>query len=327
VIINAYASPAGKGFGMHFDSQSVFIIQLDGSKKWRYALKPALPNPPSNCLADESSVAEFQRAYPWAELATDEASMTEQTLQPGDVLYLPAGTWHRAEADGHSIALTLTILPFSARDLLLEILAKALEREPNWRQYMPLIPVDCAPVVGLPASIEEFIAAKIRDLRMWTANLTVAKAGVRWRSRLADEAAESDRVRNANAPFHVTRQEVLRVNHPVNLLSNPQDKSVAFFAGSAAIEMSADNGPFLEHLIRHREFIAQDATAFCAADEELDWANVRDTLQLLVQCGSISISTSDKKIVHKRHGSARRTGARTGRSRTRRRTRRRIRAT
>jgi ribosomal protein L16 Arg81 hydroxylase len=37
---------------MHFDDRSVFILQLEGRKHFRYSVQPALASPPRNLCAD-----------------------------------------------------------------------------------------------------------------------------------------------------------------------------------------------------------------------------------------------------------------------------------
>jgi len=82
-LMVSYASDGG-GVGPHVDSYDVFLVQVDGRRRWRWgpagdaALRPGLP------------LKILQRFEP-----THEA-----VLEPGDLLYLPPGWGHDGVAEG-----------------------------------------------------------------------------------------------------------------------------------------------------------------------------------------------------------------------------------
>ncbi len=96
VQINAYVSPvAAKGLELHFDYHDVFVLQLDGRKRWRVwepldrtrhpvRVGPRMPMPTFDELGEPT---------------------LDATLEAGDCLYLPRGFPHAAEtvesASGH----------------------------------------------------------------------------------------------------------------------------------------------------------------------------------------------------------------------------------
>jgi len=56
---------------------------------------------------------------PWVTVTPpDEASLSEVILNPGDILQLPKGTWHRAQASGGSLGLTLAMESASPLELV-----------------------------------------------------------------------------------------------------------------------------------------------------------------------------------------------------------------
>lgn len=116
--VNAYLSPDGCGYGLHFDTHPVWIFQLEGAKRWTYSLEPEIADPPFNVLfpPDRDRVR-----LPWVELERPDVTNTEQfrevLLEPGEALYLPAGCWHGAVAQGHSLALTLAMGRVTALEL------------------------------------------------------------------------------------------------------------------------------------------------------------------------------------------------------------------
>ncbi|MYS16752.1 cupin domain-containing protein, partial [Streptomyces sp. SID4982] len=100
VQANAYVTPPqSQGFDAHYDVHDVFVVQIQGSKRW-LVHEPVHPEP----LRDQ----------PWTDHRTAVAEAAEgpayidTVLEPGDVLYLPRGWLHAARAKGEvSIHLTL----------------------------------------------------------------------------------------------------------------------------------------------------------------------------------------------------------------------------
>lgn len=88
-----YLSPIGAGFAPHYDPRIVTTLQIEGTKTWHFGRQPIEYLP-----LDNSPIpipAEF--AEHLLRVGTD-----TKTLNPGDVLSLPAGTIHWAESQGGS---------------------------------------------------------------------------------------------------------------------------------------------------------------------------------------------------------------------------------
>ncbi|KYC35858.1 cupin [Scytonema hofmannii PCC 7110] len=125
VQINAYSSsPQKQGFSSHYDTHEVFILQIEGTKKWFVfpdTFKYPLPNQKSSTMAPPQG----------------EPYLT-CVLKPGDVLYIPRGHWHYAIAlDEPSLHLTLGIHCRTGIDFL-EWVVNQLRDSEQWRQSMPL---------------------------------------------------------------------------------------------------------------------------------------------------------------------------------------------
>jgi len=131
---NVYYTPAGsQGFAPHYDDVDVFILQVEGEKRWTLHAPPApehvLPRDPSPDFAP-------------ADLGPPLASVA---LKPGDLLYLPRGTVHQAftpAGGAASLHLTVSISRrHTWRDLLELGLAGALEEaaaaDVTWRRALP----------------------------------------------------------------------------------------------------------------------------------------------------------------------------------------------
>lgn len=136
VYVNLYQSPDDGGFNMHFDCMDVFILQVEGRKRWEISSTRAIENPMGNCLAER--MEDFHKMFPEAQVRTpSQMSMEQVVLEPGDVLYLPAGVWHQGRALNFSSALSLTI-DFQSRSKFLGQVVESLFRERSILGSLPL---------------------------------------------------------------------------------------------------------------------------------------------------------------------------------------------
>ena len=134
VQANAYITPPqNQGFDDHYDVHDVFVLQIEGTKRW--VLRPPVLEAP---LRDQ----------PWTDRrdAVAEAAAKEPyidaVLEPGDALYLPRGWLHSATAQGEvSIHVTLGIHNWTryavAEEVTQSVLA-LLREDPQMRQSLPL---------------------------------------------------------------------------------------------------------------------------------------------------------------------------------------------
>jgi ribosomal protein L16 Arg81 hydroxylase len=119
VQANAYVTPPqNRGFSNHYDVHDVFVLQIEGEKRWQV-------HPPVH----ESPL----RDQPWgdrkAAVATRaaEAPLLDAVLRPGDCLYLPRGFLHAATAlGGVSTHLTLGVHSWTRYALAEQLVQQAL---------------------------------------------------------------------------------------------------------------------------------------------------------------------------------------------------------
>ncbi|MFB8080061.1 cupin domain-containing protein [Streptomyces sp. NPDC056013] len=134
VQANAYVTPPqNRGFDDHYDVHDVFVLQVTGTKRW-IIHEPVHPHP----LRDQPWTAHRAAV---ADAARTEAYI-DTVLEPGDVLYLPRGWLHAAEALGSvSIHLTLGVHTWT-RHALAEQLAQSalalLAEDVEMRGSLPL---------------------------------------------------------------------------------------------------------------------------------------------------------------------------------------------
>lgn len=120
VQANAYVTPPqNQGFSAHYDVHDVFVLQIEGQKRWRIH-RPVLESP----LRDQ----------PWGdrkaqvERQAQEPPLIEALLSPGDCLYLPRGYLHAATAlGGISTHLTLGVHVWTRYALAEQLMHQALQ--------------------------------------------------------------------------------------------------------------------------------------------------------------------------------------------------------
>lgn len=117
----------------HFDPNENFTLQLRGTKRWLVHENLVVPNPLHNCIMN-GDVHEELRLYagdPTKEQLND--AVLDVQLEPGSVLYVPRGYWHRVESSGPSLQLNLAFPAFPWVDAALPLIRRLLLREPAWR--------------------------------------------------------------------------------------------------------------------------------------------------------------------------------------------------
>ena len=168
--VNAYLTPPGsQGFSTHYDTHDVFVLQVDGTKRWRLHA-PVLADP----LEKQA----------WGGRA-DEVSATSQgepdldvVLAPGDALYLPRGWLHSAEALGaRSLHLTIGVRALTRYAVVEELLALAAG-DARLRATLPY-----AMDVADPDAIEPELTETVEALRDWLTTVEPAEVAARLRAR------------------------------------------------------------------------------------------------------------------------------------------------
>jgi ribosomal protein L16 Arg81 hydroxylase len=121
---NVYVTPPETyGFGPHFDTHDVLILQLHNRKRWKlYPFEIELP------LASQARPLENFPTSPSHEIV----------LEPGDVLYVPRGMVHDADTlDGTSVHITLGIFFHTWHDFVTDALAIASATNLSLRRSLP----------------------------------------------------------------------------------------------------------------------------------------------------------------------------------------------
>jgi ribosomal protein L16 Arg81 hydroxylase len=127
VQTNVYLTPPNaQSFQTHYDTHDVFILQVEGAKRWR--------------LYDAPAGAVFRgEAFEPGVVSAGETS-AEFVLAPGDLLYVPRGLMHDAVnegSDGASLHVTTGILARTWADFVLEAVSEAALKTAPLRAMLP----------------------------------------------------------------------------------------------------------------------------------------------------------------------------------------------
>jgi ribosomal protein L16 Arg81 hydroxylase len=183
-FFNSYLSPDGAGFGLHLDHHPVWILQIEGRKRWWYSPEPALRQVMTNVSFPKDRQ---ELKLPWVTVTRPhEADLREAVLTPGDVLYLPKGTWHRAQALGGSLGLTLAMESIAP----LEIIQLALRPHLNQVVFRDLLPAFSKVSVDneAPAQLETVFATSLDRLRSLLDSITPTDLYQLWRQAQVEQA-------------------------------------------------------------------------------------------------------------------------------------------
>jgi len=152
-LMISYATDGG-GVGPHFDSYDVFLLQVQGRRRWRIGRQRDLtlrPDLPLKILAN----FEPQHDY---------------LLEPGDMLYLPPGYAHDGVAEGECQTCSIGFRSPSGAELARELLQRVADQESERageRLYRdPMQPATSDPG-AVPAALQQFardaVAAALKD--------------------------------------------------------------------------------------------------------------------------------------------------------------------
>ena len=161
IQVNAYCTPPkSQGFATHYDGHDVFVVQLEGQKSWRVWSEPDVVNPPSdNYYRDWGEIADPRDAKRPAR-GQAKGEPVDITLKAGDVLYIPRGFAHDAQAsESASLHLTFGIIPTLWFEYLKGLIEDAAMRMPELRAAIPH-----SLATGMPTQDDHQLAHKLLDM-------------------------------------------------------------------------------------------------------------------------------------------------------------------
>jgi 50S ribosomal protein L16 3-hydroxylase len=149
-LMVSWASDGG-GVGPHFDSYDVFLLQVQGRRRWRIG---RLKDPELQADVPLKILANFEAEHEWL-------------LEPGDMLYLPPRWAHDGVADGECMTCSIGFrAPERARfgSEVLQRLLDAAEMPPVEVLYRDPQQVATATPAQIPDSVREFTSGAMARL-------------------------------------------------------------------------------------------------------------------------------------------------------------------
>lgn len=132
---DTFWSSRGFGLDLHFDLTTTFTLQMHGTKAWRVGRCPAVRGPKHRGFALNG---QYYTVGGTSLPVPEPDHFMEVVLEPGDVLYVPAGTWHEAKGMEQSFAITFKIPPYDVWDeIVVPLLKSLLPDSIDWRQIPP----------------------------------------------------------------------------------------------------------------------------------------------------------------------------------------------
>lgn len=103
VTASAFWSAPGMRAPVHYDDHDLIVIQLEGNKRWRVANRPSdLFNPWKGVNGNPPDLGEHETF----------------DVAPGDLIYLPRGTFHTVDSTGESLHVAIGFTPLTVREAL-----------------------------------------------------------------------------------------------------------------------------------------------------------------------------------------------------------------
>jgi hypothetical protein len=297
-----YASNDGKGFTVHADSHHVFVLQISGKKLWRYSRTPVVPSPTKGIFMRADGQPYWTDGHNREPAARDDGTpvgapdpgtFDSALLEPGHCLYLPPGTWHVAQAVGHSIAVSISPQRGSVTDVFMNAIHDLIADRPEWRQDLIAPTGEAREAGAAPASVAQRIAARLDDLRALLAGLDARQLQRQWmRDAAPDGEVAAAPAVVADAPAEIRRGTVFeRVgDEPFHFLvapAAPGGEERCFFFRGQEWSLPSSARAVLTELPRHPQFRAEEALGW---DRQLRFDDLRAILGLLVTAGVLRTS-------------------------------------
>jgi hypothetical protein len=230
VTASAFWSRGGMRAPVHYDDHDLIVVQLKGTKRWYVATRPS------------------ELFNTWKGVSGNPPDLGPHEvvdLAPGDLMYLPRGTFHTVDSDAESVHLAIGFTPLTLREAVIAALDHLSDLNRPLRATV-LGRVDGADLQALAPPVAEAVGQLLNAART-PGFLTAALQ--RRSSRAVGELPALDR---PAAPAALTLDTVLRQAGPAFSVLGANAETIDFaFPGG--------------HLYVHRG--AQEAVVFIADTE------------------------------------------------------------
>jgi Cupin-like domain len=144
--VETFLSKRGHTTSWHFDFQQNFTIQLSGTKAWTlqegtitHPLRGCTPHysAPGTVESQLKSHYLFDRNFVFSTPTVPSNAKGEPktvVLRPGDVLFFPAGMWHKVETLSDSVSINVSLMATNYAHAVSQALYHFLYSDPRFRQ-------------------------------------------------------------------------------------------------------------------------------------------------------------------------------------------------
>ncbi|MFD8596727.1 cupin domain-containing protein [Kitasatospora sp. NPDC059646] len=260
---HAYLTPPhARGAPVHYDTHDVFVLQVQGSKRWRvWEPVKRLPMRMSEDVYEPSAVqAQTEEKQP----------LIDVELRAGDSLYLPRGYIHEVTTDRHrSLHVTVSVMVYRWADLAEAVISDHLVKLRDVVEYRESLPYGRVPFGPPDRKLSDHYAKLVDD---FLSGLDLASGEELMRSRLVSYIAPSWRGRFLD----VQRASELTLDQPVFVRSDTvyrisaTESTITLTVGSTAVEFDIRFAPAIRHVVAAQSFTAGDLSSDLTDAERLD---------------------------------------------------------
>jgi bifunctional lysine-specific demethylase and histidyl-hydroxylase MINA len=118
VTASAFWSRGGMRAPVHYDDHDLLVVHLRGNKRWYVS------SDPSELYNTWKGVGSAVR---------DIGAHHTVDVKPGDLLYLPRGTWHSVDSDSGSLHVSIGFTPLTVREALIATVDHLSDLDRGWR--------------------------------------------------------------------------------------------------------------------------------------------------------------------------------------------------
>jgi hypothetical protein len=266
---NIYLTPPdSQGFKPHWDTHDVYVIQVEGTKRWR--------------------IYDGGRETPMADqkfdVKVDQPGEVEAefTMHPGEVLYIPRGIMHAAvTTDDISLHITLGVMPYTWSDLLVDSVSEIVERSAEWRQNVPFgfARRDTAELRRRLGEMAGRLTDEVDLATVITERQRTFEANQRPRA--------TDLLRQAAGAAGVGEGDRVQWRPGVPGRIEPRNGRVVVVSGGREVDFPEAATKTLHRLLAGDAVIASDV------DDGLDWESRRVVLSALIREGLVASDSAE----------------------------------
>jgi bifunctional lysine-specific demethylase and histidyl-hydroxylase MINA len=118
VTASAFWSRGGMRAPVHYDDHDLLVVQLRGTKRWYVSSTPSELNNTWKSIPEKPPALGPHHTL---------------DVRPGDLMYLPRGTWHSVDSDQGSLHLSIGFTPLTVREAIIATLDHLSDLDRGWR--------------------------------------------------------------------------------------------------------------------------------------------------------------------------------------------------